>query len=48
MGEKYIYYLCCSDYRPTRRTMREIKSDFNKNLQKHSLSKTKRKQLWKQ
>lgn len=28
---------------PERRTMKQIKADFNKNLQKHSLSKTKAK-----
>ena len=28
--------------RNTARSMRQIKADFNKNLQKHSISKTKR------
>lgn len=28
---------------PVRRAMKEIKADFNKNLQKHTLSKTKAK-----
>ena len=42
MGDKYPFYhpLYCP---PERRTMKQIKSDFNKNLQKHSLSKVKAK-----
>lgn len=31
----------CRDYTPPRRSMKEVKADFNKNLQKHALSKTK-------
>ena len=43
MGEdKYPWYH--PNYKPTeRRTMKQVKADFNKNLQKHSISKTKAK-----
>lgn len=41
MGEKYPLHNPL--YVPPRRTMKEIKSDFNKHLQKHSLSKVKKK-----
>ncbi len=42
MGEdKYPFYH--PFYVPPKRDMKQIKADFNKNLQKHSLSKTKRK-----
>jgi hypothetical protein len=41
MEEKYPFYHPL--YVPPKRTMKEVKSDFNKHLQKHSLSKTKRK-----
>ena len=42
MEEKYP--LCHPKYKPTeRRTMKQVKADFNKNLQKHSISKTKAK-----
>ena len=42
MGEdKYPFYHPL--YVPPQRTMKQIKADFNKNLQKHSLSKVKKK-----
>jgi hypothetical protein len=42
MGEdKYPFYHPL--YVPPKRTMKDIKADFNKNLQKHSISKTKAK-----
>jgi hypothetical protein len=41
MGEKYPFYHPL--YVPPTRTMKEIKSDFNKHLKKFSISKTKRK-----
>jgi hypothetical protein len=38
MGDKYPFYHPL--YVPNeRRTMKEVKADYNKNLQKHSLSK---------
>ena len=40
MGEKYPFYHPL--YVPPSRSMKQIKEDFNKNLQKHSLSKTKK------
>ena len=43
MEEKYPFYHPL--YAPPERfrTMKQIKADFNKNLQKHSISKTKAK-----
>ena len=41
MGEDYPFYHPL--YVPPKRTMKQIKEDFNKNLQKHSISKTKAK-----
>lgn len=42
MEEKYPWYH--PKYKvPDRRTMKQVKADFNKNLQKHSISKTKAK-----
>ena len=37
MEEKYPFYHPL--YVPPNRTMKEVKADFNKHLQKHSLSK---------
>lgn len=37
MGDKYPFYHPL--YTPPARSMKEVKADYNKNLQKHSLSK---------
>ena len=44
MGEDDRFPWWHKNYRPAPRnvrTMKQVKADFNKNLQKHSLSKTK-------
>ena len=42
MGEElYPYYYPHSARKIEMRTMKQIKADFNKNLQRHSMSKTK-------
>ena len=42
MEEKYPFYHPLY-VPPERRTMKQVKADFNKNLQKYSISKTKAK-----